>query len=147
MALCIGQLHPITVYRTVVRVCAVLVLRIIICAPFIISLIEFYIIMMFIMKVVIIIGIFMAILFISNYTFRLSVTKQFWFCKCETPRCFRPWTFSLNIGLDMLPSESFMSCLHSLLWYSTVEFQVCNWLSLRRLIDSCMLVHFFGNLV
>ena len=30
-----------------------------------------------------------------------------------------PWTFSLNIGLNMLPLDSFMSCLHSLLGYYT----------------------------
>ena len=37
--------------------------------------------------------------------------------------CFCPWTFSLNIGLNMFPLDSFMSCLHSLLRYSTGEFQ------------------------
>ena len=31
---------------------------------------------------------------------------------------------SLNIGLNMLPSDSFMSCLHSLLGYFTGDFQV-----------------------
>ena len=41
----------------------------------------------------------------------------------QLPGCFRPWTFSLNIGLDMFPSDSFMSCLHSLLGYSAGEFQ------------------------
>ena len=33
-------------------------------------------------------------------------------------------TFSLNIGLYMFSLDSFMSCLHSLLGYSTGEFQV-----------------------
>ena len=33
-----------------------------------------------------------------------------------------PWTFSLNIGLNMLPSNSFMSCI-LLLGYFTGEFQ------------------------
>ena len=32
-------------------------------------------------------------------------------------------SFSLNIGLNMFPFDSFMSCLHSLLGYSTGEFQ------------------------
>ena len=41
----------------------------------------------------------------------------------RTPRCFRPWTFPLNIGLDMLPSDSRMSCLDYPLGYSTGEFQ------------------------
>ena len=65
------------------------------CAPSTISLLEFYFIMIFIMIVVTIIEIFMAILFILNYTFWLSVTKYFWFCKRATP-CgwFRPWTVS-----------------------------------------------------
>ena len=38
-------------------------------------------------------------------------------------QCFRPLTFSLNIGLNMFPLDSFMLCLHSLLGYSTGEFQ------------------------
>ena len=33
------------------------------------------------------------------------------------------WTFSLNIGLNMLPSHSFMPCLDNLLGYFTGEFQ------------------------
>ena len=37
--------------------------------------------------------------------------------------CFCPWTFSLNIGLNMFPLDTFMSCLHSLLGYSIGEFQ------------------------
>ena len=41
----------------------------------------------------------------------------------QPPGSFRLWTFSLNIGLNMLPSDSFMSCSHSLLGYSTGEFQ------------------------
>ena len=56
-----------------------------------------------------------------NYTFRLSVTKQFWICKCATPwmpRWFRLWIFSLNIGLNMLHSDSFMSFCHSDIFYS-----------------------------
>ena len=41
----------------------------------------------------------------------------------QPPGCFCPWTFSLNIGLDMFPLDSFMLCLHSLPGYSTGEFQ------------------------
>ena len=48
------------------------------CVPFTNSMTEFY----FIMMVVIIIGNFMAILLIYNYTFWLSVTKKSRFCKC-----------------------------------------------------------------
>ena len=53
--------------------------------------------------------------------FRLSVTKQFWFCKCTTHWMFPPLDI-IYIGLNMLRSDSFMSCLHSLLGYSTREF-------------------------
>ena len=34
-----------------------------------------------------------------------------------------PWTFSVNMGLNMFPLDPFMSFLHSLLGYSTGEFQ------------------------
>ena len=44
-------------------------------APYTVSLIEFYFFMIFIMIVVTVIGIFMVILYILNYTFRLSLTK------------------------------------------------------------------------
>ena len=37
--------------------------------------------------------------------------------------CFRPWLFSMNIGLNMFSLDSAMSCLHSLLLLSTGEFQ------------------------
>ena len=45
-----------------------------------------------------------------------SVTKHL-------PGCFCPWAFSLNIGLNILPLDSFMSCLDPLLGYSTEQFQ------------------------
>ena len=41
----------------------------------------------------------------------------------QLPGCFRPRTFSLNIGLNMFPLDSFMSCLRYLLRYSTGKFQ------------------------
>ena len=62
---------------------------------------------------------------ILNYMLRLSVTKQFCFFKCPTPWLLRPWTFSLSIGLNILPSDSFMLCSHSLLGYSSGEFSRC----------------------
>ena len=43
------------------------------------------------------------------------------------PGYFCPWTFSLNIGLNMLPPDSCMSCLDYLLRYSTRNFKFCNW--------------------
>ena len=57
-------------------------------APFTVSLIDFPLIMIFIIIIVTIIGMFMAILFIMKYSFRLSVTKWFWFCECATPLIF-----------------------------------------------------------
>ena len=39
------------------------------------------------------------------------------------PGFFCPWTFVLNILLNMLSSDSFMSCLDYLLGYSTGEFR------------------------
>ena len=56
-------------------VCALFWCWVSLCGPFNNLLIEFYFIMIFIMIFVAIIGIFMAILFILDYTFRLSVTK------------------------------------------------------------------------
>ena len=68
-----------------------------------------------------IIVIFMAIHYFLNYTFLLlSISGS---ANAQLPGCFRPWTFSLNISLGMLPSDSFMSCLHSLLGYSIGESQ------------------------
>ena len=92
-------------------------------APVTISLIEFYFIMIFIIIVVTIVGIFMAIHYFLNYTLGFLWLSSSGSANIQLPRCFRPYTFSLNIGLNMLPSDSFMSCLHSLLGYSTGEFQ------------------------
>ena len=92
-------------------------------APVTISLIEFYFIMIFIVIVVIIIGIFMVINYFLNYTLCFLYLSRSGSANAQLPGCFRPWTFSLNIGLNMLPLDSFMSCLHSLLGYSTGEFQ------------------------
>ena len=62
--MCIGQLHPVTIFRTGVGVSVVLVLSVIIYF-FSNCLIESY----FIMVVVTIIEIFLAIIFILNHTF------------------------------------------------------------------------------
>ena len=64
-----------------------------------------------------IIGIFMAI----NYT--LGYKSSSGSANAQLPGCFHPWTFSLNIGLNKFPLDSFMLCLHSLLGYPTREFQ------------------------
>ena len=78
----------------------------------------------FVTIVVIITGIFMAIIFILNYTIRLSETKNIsGSANAYFPECVRPWTIPLTIGLNMLPSASLMSCLDSLPGYSTGAFQ------------------------
>ena len=94
MTLCIGQQHPIILYRTGFGVCVVLVLSVIWCLCY-----------YFLDR----------ILFHHDFHhdscechwdfyghslhcelhFRLSVTKYFWFCKCTTPWMFPP--------LDILP--------------------------------------------
>ena len=78
--------------------------------------------MIFIMIVVTIIGIFMAIDYFLNNTLGFLYPSSSGSANAQLPGCFRPWTFSLNIGLNMLPVD-FMSCLNSLLGYSTGEFQ------------------------
>ena len=106
MTFYIGQQHPITLYRTVFGVCFVLVSSVIRCSGY---------------------YFFDRILF--HHDFYRDNCDYHWdslgSANAQLPGCFRPWTFSLNIGLDMLPSDSFMSCLHSLLGYSTGEFQAC----------------------
>ena len=88
VTLCIGRLQPIIVYRACFGVCAVLVLSVILC-PFNNSLMGCY----FFMMVVPITGIFMTTILILIYIYRLSITKQFWFCRCAPP-----WTF-LSLGI------------------------------------------------
>ena len=64
--------------------------------------------------------------------------------------CVRPWTFPLNIGLNMLPSDSCMSCLDPLLGYSTGEFQGLQLIVLVVFgLTTCLLYvgPLFGNLV
>ena len=114
--------HPITVYRTVLG-CALFWCWVLLGTPVTISLIEFYFIMTFIIIVVTIIGIFMAINYFLNYTLGFPYLNIFGFANAQLSGCFHPWTFSLNIRLNMLPLDSFMSCLNSLLRYSTREFQ------------------------
>ena len=65
----------------------------------------------------------MAIHYFLNYTLGFLCLSSSGSANAQLPGCFRPWTFSLNIGLTMLPLDSFMSWLHSLLGYSTGDFQ------------------------
>ena len=75
------------------------------------------------MIIVTIIGIFMAINYFLNYTLGFLYLCSSSPANAQLPGYFRPWTFSLNIGLNMLFLDSFMSCLHPLLGYSTGELQ------------------------
>ena len=105
------------------------------CAPFIISFVEFYFIIIFIMIVKAIMRGFYGHFFNFNYIFRLFVSKYFWYF-WQLPGCFHPWTFSLNNGLNMLPLDSFMSWLYSLFGYSTGEFQ-----ALQLIVLVCCVVY------
>ena len=81
-----------------------------------------------------IIGIFMAINYLLIYTLGFLYVSSSGSANAKLPGYFRPWTFSLNSGLNMFPVGSFMSYLHSLLGYSTGEFQALQLTSLRRLV-------------
>ena len=70
-----------------------------------------------------IIWIFMAVNYLLIYTLGFLYISSSGSANARLPGCFRPWTFSLNIGLDMFPLDFFMSWLHSLLGYSTEESQ------------------------
>ena len=70
-----------------------------------------------------IIQILMVINYFLNYTLGFLYLSSSGSANAQFPGCFCPWTFSLNIGLNILPLDSFMSCLHSVLGYSTGEFQ------------------------
>ena len=75
------------------------------------------------MIVVTITGIFMTINYLLIYILGFLYISNSGSANAHLPGCFCPWTFSLNIGLNTFPLDSFMSCLHSPLGYSTGEFQ------------------------
>ena len=83
------------------------------------SLVEFHLIAV----VVIIAGILMPLFLFWTTRLGFLGRSSSGSADVHLPGCFRPWTFPLNIGLNMLPSDSFMSCLDFLLGYSTGEFQ------------------------
>ena len=99
MTLCIGQLHPITIYRTGFWMFIVLVLsvirysfyyflnRILFYPNFHHDSFDYY-------------WDFTAIIYFLNYTFRLSVTKYFSFCKCATPCLFLPLDILLEYWIE-----------------------------------------------
>ena len=79
--------------------------------------------MISVMIVVTITGIFMAINYLSIYILGFLYISNSGSANAQLLGCFCLWTFSLNIGLNMFPLDSFMSCLHSQLGYSIGEFQ------------------------
>ena len=113
----IGQQHPITVYRTFL-VCVVLVLNVIRCSchyflgrilfhhDFHHDSCDYHLDLM-------------AINYLLIYALGFLYLRSSGSADTQLPGCFRPWTFFLNIGFNMFPLDSFMSCLHSLLGYST----------------------------
>ena len=115
--LCICQLHPITVYRSVfdflfyVWGSFVLVFSVI--------MYSFY---QFLDRILFHYDSYeyhwnlMAIPFITSYHVLTSCSGS---AKTRLPECFCPWTLPLNIGLNMLPSDYFMSSLDYLLGCST----------------------------
>ena len=118
-------------------------------APFTISLIEFYFIMIFIMIVVTIIGISYSHSLLLNYTLGSLWLSSPGSVNAQLPGCFRPWTFSLNIGLNLLTSDSLMSCLHFLLEYSSGEFRALQLIVWCPGLTTCLLYvgPLFGILV
>ena len=72
----------------------------------------------------------MAINYLLIYTLGFLYISYSGFANAQLFGCFCPWTFSFNIGLNMFPLDSFMSCLHSLLGYSTGEFQALQMIAL-----------------
>ena len=104
--------------------------------------------MIFIIIVVAIIEFLMAINYLLVHTLGFLYIRSSGSANVQLPGCFRPWTFSLKIGLNMFPLVSFVPCLHSLLGYSIGEFQALQLIFLAAFgavdlpLVPCMLVHF-----
>ena len=65
-----------------------------------------------------------SVIHVTEYTIHsLAVLSSSGSANAHLPGCFHPWTFPLNIGLNMLHSDFLMPCWDSLLGYSTGEFQ------------------------
>ena len=117
VTLCFGQLHPMT-FIGLVFGCELFWWWTLLCVPFKNSLIARY----SIKTVATIIGILCPSLFILTYMFRFSEISCYGSTTTHLAQCFCPRTVPLNIGLNMLPSGSIVSCLDPLLGYSTCEF-------------------------
>ena len=68
-------------------------------------------------------------------------TRHFHSAISHLPGCFCPWTFSQNIGFNIIPSDPFMSHLDTQLGYSTGEFQALQLIVLAAfgVKDTCLL--------
>ena len=101
------------------------------------------------MIVVTIIGIFMVINCLLIYTLGCLYLSSSVSANTQVPGYFRPWTFSLNIGFNMFPLDSFMSCLHSLLGYFAGEFQALQLIICVAFgsVDLSLVGPLIGNLV
>ena len=73
------------------------------------------------MMIMVIIEMCMFMVVPLNHQFRLFETDQFCFCNCSPPGTFLPIDLRLKYGLNMLPSDSFISNLYSKLGYSSGE--------------------------
>ena len=113
VTLCIGQLHPTTIYRTGCWVCAVLVLSVIMCS--------------FHWSLCSVLFNHDGCNYCNYYRYVYGHDYSFWpahlglrkICRFDSvtthlPGCSSHWTFVLNIGLNTLSSDSFVSCLDSL---------------------------------
>ena len=106
MTLWIGRLHPITVYETAFA-CALFWCWVPLCVLFTNSWLACYSIMM----VATVDGIYVNCC--SFWPTYLDFLKISCFCSAtmHLAECFCPWTLSLSIGLDMLTSDFFVSCV------------------------------------
>ena len=130
-------------------VCHVLVLSVIMCSFY--YFLDTVLIMVYIQWLQLLLEFLCPLLFILTYTLKLSETRWFWFCNYAPAWMFLPLELLLNIGLNMLPSDPFMSYLDSLLWYCTGEFQALHLIVLAVFGAVDHLLQYigplFGNLV
>ena len=148
VTLYIGQQHSTTVYRTGFWMCVVMVLSVIRCFCYFLfdrilfnhhfhhNSCDYH-------------WDFMSIHNFLNYILGFLYLSSYSSANAQLPGCFRPWTFPLNIGLNMLPLDSFMSYLHTLLGYPTWEFQALQLIVLAAFgaVDWPFVGPHFGNLV
>ena len=81
-----------------------------------------------------IIGIFMVIIFILNYTFRLSVTRYFWFCKCATLWIFPSWAIPWILDWTCYLQKPLFHAYNPYQDMLNVSTRLCNWFSLRWMV-------------